>query len=256
LIDAHVHIDQYGNDLSKALEEIRDHEIRTWAVSMDIPSYQETRNIARSEPLILPSFGIHPWKASEYVNRLDELDKPLETTPAIGEIGLDRRFIKDDKQYPDQELIFNYQLHAAEQYGKLVNLHTSGAEKLILKYLQSRSLSEIIIHWYNGPMELIEDFLDLGAYFTIGVEVFDSDRIRSLASLLPEDRILTETDNPNGWEWLHGKRGFPHLIEFVEMEIASIRNMKYEDFSELVSSNFDDLLISADLTDFTSTDDD
>lgn len=254
MIDSHVHIDQYGNDLPKALQQIRNLSIRTLAVSMDIPSYRKTRQIAEKVPLILPSFGIHPWKASEYADRLEELDEPLESAPAIGEIGLDQRFVENETKYPAQETVFRYQLDAAEQSGKLINLHTSGAEALTLEHMQTRSLPAIIIHWYNGPMELVENFLDLGAYFTIGVEVFQSERIRSIAAMLPEDRILTETDNPNGWEWLHGEPGFPNLIENVESEIAEIRNLSRPEFSKLISSNFDKLLFAGGLSEFNQTD--
>lgn len=250
MTDAHVHINEYGTNLPKALNQIRQLSIRTIAVSMDIPSYLETKRIANSEPFILPSFGIHPWKAPDYADRLDELDDLIKSAPAIGEIGLDHRFVENKNKYPAQELIFNYQLHSAEQFGKMVNLHTSGAEKLVLEYLQNRSLPAIVIHWYNGPMELVKDFLDLGAYFTIGVEIFDSDFIRTLASNLPEDRILTETDNPNGWEWLHGRIGFPNLIEFVEWEIAGIRKMPELEFSEIVSSNYKALLKAGGLSNF------
>lgn len=252
LIDAHLHIDQYGNDLPIALEQIRTLSICSLAVSMDIPSYHETVKIAKSEPLILPSFGIHPWNAPEYTNRLDEIDELLETAPAIGEIGLDHRFVEDKTKYQAQETVFRYQLEAAENFGKLINLHTSGAEDLILQHLKTRSLPAVIVHWYNGPMEIVKNFLDLGAYFTIGVEVFQSERIRKLASILPEDRILTETDNPNGWEWLHGEPGFPTLIENVESEIAEIRNLSRPYFSDFVSSNFKELLIASNLSQFCS----
>lgn len=252
MIDAHLHIDQYGNDLPIALEQIRTHSICSLAVSMDIPSYNETVKIAKSEPLILPSFGIHPWNAPEYMTRLDEIDEHMKSAPAIGEIGLDHRFVENETKYPAQEEVFRYQLDTAEDLGKLVNLHTSGAEELILEHLKTSSPPAIIIHWYNGPIELVNDFLDLGAYFTIGVEVFQSQKIRSLASMLPEDRILTETDNPNGWEWLNGEPGFPNLVKNVESEIAEIRNLSRPNFSEIVSSNFYALLFAGNLSEFCS----
>lgn len=253
MIDAHVHIDQYGNDLPKALRQIHELSIRTLAVSMDIPSFRKTQQIANSEPLILPSFGIHPWKATEYINRLDELDILLETAPAIGEIGLDRRWVEDEERYPAQETVFRYFLDVAEQSGKLINLHTSGAESLILEHLHSRSLPAVIIHWYNGPHDLIQDYLDLGAYFTIGVEVLRSKKIQQIASVLPEDRILTETDNPNGWEWLTDEKGFPNLIEAVESKIVEIRKVPRPHLSKKISSNFDDLLRAGGLSEFAST---
>lgn len=238
MIDAHTHIDQYGNDIPKALDQIRNLSIRSLAVSMDISSFRETQRIAKDEPLIIPSFGIHPWKAPEYVDRLDELAEPLEETKAIGEIGLCHRFVDDETQYPAQRTVFNYFLDAAEQSGKLINLHTSGAEAEILTSLSGRKLPAIIIHWYSGPMKLVEEYLDLGAYLTIGVEVLQSETIQTLAKNLPSDRILTETDNPSGWKWLNGEKRFPKLIDPVESKLAETRGLSKEILSEIVEANF------------------
>lgn len=238
MIDAHTHFDQYDDDLPKALDQIQNLSIQSLAVSMDIPSFRETQRIAKNEPLIIPSFGIHPWKAPEYVDRLDELAEPLEEALAIGEIGLDHRFVEDKNEYPAQQTVFNYFLDAAERTCKLINLHTSGAEVEILRCLQGRNLPAIIVHWYSGPMKYVQNYLELGAYFTIGVEVMQSKNIRTLASELPEDRILTETDNPSGWDWLNDEPGFPEIIESVESEIADIRSISRKEFSETVALNF------------------
>lgn len=238
MVDAHTHIDQYGGDLPKALDQIRQLSIHSLAVSMDIPSFRKTQSIAETEPLIIPSFGVHPWKAPEYMDRLDELAEPLEEAFAIGEIGLDHRFVEDESQYPSQRIVFDYFLDAAERTGKLINLHTSGAEEEILENLNGRNLPAIIVHWYSGPMKYVQKYLDLGAYFTIGVEVLQSKKIQKLAKELPLERILTETDNPSGWEWLKGETGFPELIESVELKVADIRGESSNSFSETVTSNF------------------
>lgn len=247
MIDAHTHIDQYGDDLPKALDQIRNLSIRTLAVSMDIPSFRETQRIAESEPLIIPSFGIHPWKAPEYVNRLEELMEPLEEAEAIGEIGLCHRFVENESEYSAQRTVFNYFLDEAERTGKLINLHTSGAETEILACLKARNLPAMIVHWYSGPIKYVQDYLDLGVFFTIGVEVLQSEKIRELAKELPEDRILTETDNPSGWEWLNGRKGFPELIKSVESEIATVRGTSKEALSEKLASNFDRVLKAGNL---------
>lgn len=238
MIDAHTHIDQYGDDLPKALDQIRSMSIHTLAVSMDIPSFRKTQRIAESESLIIPTFGIHPWKAPEYVNRLDELNEPLRAAEAIGEIGLCHRFVDDETQYPAQRIVFNYLLDAAERTGKLINLHTSGAEAEVLDCLKNRNLPAVIVHWYSGPVKYIQKYLEVGAYFTIGVEVLQSKSIRTLAAELPEERILTETDNPTGWKWLKDEIGFPELIDSVESEIADIRGIFRKELSETVAANF------------------
>ena len=75
LIDAHVHLDKYGDLLDQALSEIDEQRIFTVATAMDVPSYLELQKIAERSPFILPTFGIHPRRAAEYVDRLPELGR-------------------------------------------------------------------------------------------------------------------------------------------------------------------------------------
>jgi len=247
MTDAHTHIDQYADDLPKALEQIRKLGIQSLSVSMDIPSFRKTQRIAETEPLVLPSFGIYPWNAPEYVDRLEDLEQPIEEANILGEIGLCHRFVEDETQYPSQKTVFNYFLDHAEQTGKLINLHTSGAEGEILESIKKRNLPAVIIHWYNGPVKYIQRYLSLGAYFTIGVEVLQSKKIQALAKDLPINRILTETDNPTGWEWLNDEKGFPYLIELVESKLAEIRSVSREKLTEQVAANFRSVLKKSDI---------
>src|SRR5690625_5900321 len=60
--------------------------------------------------------------------------------------------------------------------------------------------------------------------FTIGADIETSEKSRKLARDLPENRLLTETDNPGGWKWLYGDTGFPVLIDTVEAELARVRD--------------------------------
>jgi len=238
LIDAHAHLDKYGADLPRALAQIRGLPARTLAVSMDLESFRATQAIAAEEPLILPSFGVHPWEAPRYADNLDVLAGPLAEAVLFGEIGLDHRFIKDEHLYPAQNTVFAHFLDAAERTRRLVNLHTTGAEADVLASLQKRSLPAVIVHWYSGPPHLIDAFLELGAYFTVGVEVLRSKKMRALAARLPADRILTETDNPGGWEWMTKEVGFPELIARVEENAAAARRCPREELSAMVEENF------------------
>ena len=242
MIDAHAHLDKYGDALPKALGQIRDLSILTVAVSMDVDSYEVTRSIADGEPLILPSFGIHPWEAGRYRERLRSLDSFLDSAPLIGEIGLDRYFVRDSERYPSQDAVFAHCLDSAEGQGKVVNIHTTGAEAAVLEHLKPRSLKGVIIHWYSGPLELVKDFLDLGAFFTIGVEVLCSPHIQELAGAIPVDRLLTETDNPGGWEWMEGEAVFPELLSRVESVVASIRGLERGHLTRQVEENMSRLL--------------
>ena len=242
MVDAHAHLDRYGDDLPRALDQIRAMGIRTIGVSMDVDSFRRTRRIAEDEPLVLASFGVHPWEAPRYASDLSVLAAPLEEASLLGEIGLDRRFVTEEDRYPLQEKVFEHFLDAAEASGRPVNLHTAGAEPEVLSALERRALPAVIVHWYSGPPELVDRFLDRGAYFTVGVEVLRSERIARLGARLPEDRILTETDNPGGWSWMTGEAGFPELLARVEERVAKVRGVPRNRLSARVEENFRDLL--------------
>jgi TatD DNase family protein len=240
LIDAHVHLDRYGDLLDQALKEIEENRIFTVATAMDAPSYFALQEIARRSDLVLPTFGIHPRRAAEYANRLPEVSRLIESSPAIGEIGLDFHWVKDTSTYPAQKKVLEYFIAAAREQKKFVNLHTKAGEKEILGLLEKYDVKRAIIHWYSGPMEILRAMIDFGCYFTIGVEVQFSDYIKSIAKTVPEHLLLTETDNPGALKWLkkNDEVGMPTAIKKVVEAIAKLRQSTPEEIESLVQTNF------------------
>ncbi len=238
LIDAHAHLDKYGEYLAAALEEIEQHRMFTWAVSMDLPSYRRNLEIATRCGLVLPTFGIHPRRAPDYASRLAELSPWIEQSPAIGEIGLDFHWVGDSSQYPAQRKVCEYFLAAAREQKKIVNLHIKGAEKEVLDLLERYDIARAIVHWYSGPLDILRALADYGAYFTLGVEILTSEEIRHIARAVPLDRILTETDNPGGLKWLNGTLGTPKIILEVIDQIAAVKQETARAIVRAVEENF------------------
>jgi TatD DNase family protein len=238
LIDAHVHIDKYGEDLNRALQEIRAHEVFTIAVAMDVPSYRRSLEISDECSLVLPTFGIHPRRAPEYVDRLSELNPFIEQSPAIGEIGLDFHWVKESSQYPAQLKVLEYFLAAAREQSKMVNLHTKGAEQKILNLLERYDIQRAIVHWYSGPLDILRALVQFGAYFTVGVEVSYSETIQAIAREIPDHLLLTETDNPGGLKWLKGVAGMPKDVQNVLNAVARVRKTSPETMAQTIHANF------------------
>ncbi|HSE89142.1 MAG TPA: TatD family hydrolase [Candidatus Binatia bacterium] len=238
LIDAHVHLDKYGTNLNAALQEIRTHDVFNIAVAMDVPSYKRSLEIGDECDLVLPTFGIHPRRAPEYVDCLSELSPLIEQSPAIGEIGLDFHWVKDSSQYPAQLKVLEYFLAAAREQKKIVNLHTKGAEKQILNLLERYDIERAIVHWYSGPMDILRALIQFGAYLTVGVEVSYSETIQAIAREIPDHLLLTETDNPGGLKWLKGVVGMPKDVQSVIDVIARVRKSSPELVSQTVHRNF------------------
>jgi len=242
LIDAHAHIHEYADGLTEAINQINQHRILTLAVSMDVPSYLRTIEIARSCTYLIPTFGIHPWKAEQYKENLYELDGYLKQTPLIGEAGLDFHWVEDKELYPGQIAVFEYECSWSQRLSKPTNLHTKGAEREVLKTLQRFNISKSINHWYSGPLSLIESYLAIGCYFTVGVEILTSGTIQKIAEVIPIDRLLLETDNPGGYEWVGKEIGMPAVLLEILAKVSKIKRMGTVELENKLSENWSDFV--------------
>ena len=237
LIDAHSHLDRYGDALEAALGEISQHRIFTISNSMDLPSYKRNLEISEMCEFILPTFGVHPWMASEYVDGLEDLNDAIEESPMLGEIGLDYFFVKDPSEYPAQRKVLEFFLSSAVKQDKIVSLHTKGAEKDVLGLLNRYGIQRAIIHWYSGTLDVFRELVAMGMYFSIGAEVLYSEHIQAIAREVPSDRLLTETDNPGGPKGLIGKIGMPALLIEVIKGLAEVRSTEKQTIMQMVQRN-------------------
>lgn len=240
-IDTHAHLDRYNlvDDcaLDAALAEIERQRILTISNSMDLPSYRRNLEIGERCELVIPTFGVHPWNAPEYVDRLQDLRSAIEQSPMIGEIGLDHYFVQDASAYPAQRQVFEYFLSAARDQNKIVNVHTKGAEEEVLALLVRYDISRVIVHWYSGPLDIFRELAARGATFTVGIEVLHSAHIQALAREIPPGQLLTETDNPGGPMGFIGQPGMPALVEDVVRGIAEARETTVEAVVRTVQTN-------------------
>ncbi len=250
LIDAHAHLDRYAESLAPALEEIERHRIVTLSNAMDLPSYSRVQEIAARCRLVIPAFGVHPWNAPQYADRLDELRHTVRECVMVGEIGLDYHWVKDAAAYPAQRRVFEFFLRVAAEDHKAVSLHTKGAEEEVERLVLQYGIDRAIVHWYSGPLDTFRRLVEAGAYFTVGVEVMYSAHIREIARELPAELLLTETDNPGGLKWLQGRAGMPSALLDVVAALAELRQTTAQNIEEMVEANFrrlisEDVLLSA-----------
>jgi TatD DNase family protein len=156
----------------------------------------------------------------------------------IGEIGLDYHWVADRDAFPAQRAVFTFFLEAARAQGKIVNLHTKGAEAEVLHLLRRHQIERAIVHWYSGPLDIADALVQRGALFTIGVEVHSSPPIQELARRLPPAQLLSETDNPGGLEWLTGEIGMPAHLAGVVAELARLRGVGDAEMRQTIRDNF------------------
>jgi TatD DNase family protein len=173
-------------------------------------------SLAAAHPVILPSFGLHPWDAG---NRSPAWQKKLLTQldanprAAIGEIGLDRWIVNrakpDDprlaglRRAPIEEQleVFLWQFALAAERNLPAAIHCVDAHGLLHDSLRSakRPARGFLLHSYGGSEEMAASFAKLGAYFSFNANFLDARRarLRDVYAAIPADRLLVETDAPS-----------------------------------------------------------
>ena len=78
-----------------------------------------------------------------------------------------------------------------------MSIHSRGAVSLVLDHLEIQRESGVpVMHWFSGTPWELERAVELGCWFSVGPAMLQSERGRHLTSMMPRDRVLTETDGP------------------------------------------------------------
>lgn len=223
-VDFHTHLDWYQNQQELKLQ-LQAFTGIIVAASVDANSYKANiklaEQFANSSVRIIPTFGIHPEKAAEAPGNLSELDDFCVSSPLIGEIGMDFCWYKNVPAL-QQEKVFRYFLEHCHNYKKHCVIHTKDAEEQICRILEEYPNAKPIVHWYDGPEDVYQEFIKRGYYQTFGCETSRSEHIQKLLKQTPERLILAETDNPTAEPWLGGTDSSVQLISRIYSDIAKV----------------------------------
>ena len=161
---------------------------------------------------------------------------------AWGEIGLDYHYSPETRNA--QRRLFAEQLEEARRRNLPVVVHTREADDDTLGLLREIP-SRGIIHCFTGTPDAARRFLDLGFYISIsGIVTFRAaDNVRESALVVPDDRILLETDSPFlAPVPLRGRPNEPAFVRHVCEFLAALRKMPAEAFAELTFANAEAVL--------------
>lgn len=174
----------------------------------------------------------------------DQLDLPstisdLDLAPAvaIGEIGLDYHYSPETRT--QQRELFASQLEIARVRDLPVVIHTREAWEdtlVMLKEIPSRG----IIHSFTGTPEEAKSYLDLGFFISFsGIVTFKkADNVRASVKVVPDDRILIETDSPYlAPVPMRGQANEPAFVRHTCEFLAKFRGMNAEEFAALTFAN-------------------
>ncbi len=184
-IDAHAHI-----DVLIAPHELDILGAAVLAVTRTVDEWRQVRR--RRDEMTLWGLGCHPALASAITSfDLDEFAEALASAAFVGEVGLDRR---SRVALTRQAEVFTGVLKAVQQTPRPVSIHSTGTTTAVVELLESHPIETPILHWWRGTPRDTARAVELGCLFSLNGHEATSPKA---VSLIPLDRVLTETDFPH-----------------------------------------------------------
>lgn len=229
-LDTHAHVDP-GIDAS----ELRKLGAFIFVMTRSLEEFEAVRS--RSDLRALWGVGVHPGLVrAQRAFTVERFRQQIQDTPLVGEVGLD-----GSSRVPIelQTTTFRNVLEELQRRPRIVSVHSSGAHLRVLRELHRTPVEGVILHWWTGGVEVTEEAVRLGCYFSLPPAMMSSEEtIRAI----PPHRLLTETDHPYGDRRTRGAK--PGRVSEVEQNLADLRGIEsrvqrievWANFSKLVDA--------------------
>lgn len=251
IIDTHCHIYKSEcEDAEDIINECQKNNIILILNGIDKKSNEEVLKLASKYECVYAAIGYD----HSVVDKITDddiflLEKQLSSKKvvAIGEIGLDYYWKKDNKE--KQKQLFRKMLNLAKKYNLPVIVHAREALQDTYDILKEYNLKGSM-HCYSGSASMAKDFTKLGFYIGIDgpITYKNNKKQQSVVKEIDEHYILVETDSPYlPPETKRGQKNTPLNLIYIIEKIASIKNISVENAKILTSENAKRLFNMGDL---------
>lgn len=255
IFETHAHYDDdaFDADRDELLGSMTANGIG-WIVNAcaSIESLKATAAMMEKYPFVYGAFGIHPDDAEKMTEAtLDEIRKlaKLPKAVAIGEIGLDYYWHKEESEHELQKKMFRAQMEIAREEKLPFMIHSREAAKDtldIVKDCMSEPMYGGIIHCFSYGKEMAREYLNMGLYLGIGgvVTFKNAKKLKEVVEYAPLSQIVLETDSPYlSPEPNRGKRNSSLNLPYVAKMIAEIKGITAEEVIKATADNAERLLL-------------
>ena len=216
-VDVHAHLvhEQFAGEEREVLARAQKAGLAYVIVNgLDPESNDATLQLCEGVKNLLPAMGIYPvdaiateiaafggWEHDfpppmpfDVEAEIRKIDAHAEALVAIGEIGLDRYWVK--RHWERQEEVFRALIEVAQKHDKPIIIHSRKAEMRTFEVLQEMGVKRADFHCFGGKLKLAQKIAEAGYYLSIPPVVERAESFQRMAEKLPLSQLLTETDCP------------------------------------------------------------
>ena len=249
LIDTHSHINMIENlSIEEILKNAAENNVKKIIVpAAEANDIEVVFELSQKYENVYCYLGIHPSEAKDWNDNIEKKIRTLaksQKVVGIGEIGLDYYW---DKSFVDlQKEVFIKQIEIANELNLPVNVHDRDAHRDTFDILKEHNKnSKVIMHCFSGSPEFANECIKEGWFIALGgvVTFKNAKKMKEVASLIPPDKLLLETDAPYLTPVPHrGEENQPAYVKFVAEEIAGLRGITFEEVAQITTQNAEKIL--------------
>jgi TatD DNase family protein len=245
-IDSHAHLADAAFDVDRdeVIARARDAGATTIvAIGESIAAADRAAGIAAKYPrYVYHTAGIHPHDAADFDDGRDTQAIRRHVAAgavAVGECGLDYHY--DHSPRDAQRHVFESQLRLAAELHRPVVVHSREADADMTAMIDTaaRAGARGVLHCFTGPHAVAEVALSAGWYVSFsGIVTFKKWDDLALLRLVPDDRLLVESDSPYlAPVPFRGKRNEPAFVRQTIERLASVRGTTSDALAEVTANN-------------------
>lgn len=250
IFDTHAHYDdeRFSADVGELLSSFPENGVTgVITCGVNVPTSRTAIDIAERYSFVWAAVGFHGLNTedltADYIGDIKAIAENKRVV-AIGEIGLDYHYEKESRE--KQLEVFEKQIILANELDLPVIVHDREAHEDTLNILKKHK-PRGVVHCFSGSAEMAKEVLKLGMYIGLGGAVTFKNAVKpvEVARMLPDDRLLLETDAPYMTPVpFRGKRCTSLHIPYTAERIAEIRNTTAQDILNLTDKNARELFFA------------
>lgn len=246
---AHYNDEKFDEDREQIIQETYKSGISKFIVAgYNIESSKKAIELSNKYEFMYSICGISPndipqseeklWKDIEEISKIIKQNNNKKLV-AIGEIGLDYYWEKENKELQKQAFIV--QIKLANELNLPIVIHSRDASVDTIQILKDNPVNKKgIFHCCQLNQELVRQALELGFYISFAgpITFKNSKNAPDVVKMVPLEKILIETDSPYlSPEPNRGKRNDSRNVKYVAEKIAEIRDTSIGEIAKITYEN-------------------
>lgn len=254
LFDSHCHLDdeRFEEDREEIIEKIKESGVtKLVSAGYSIEGSRKGVELSKKYEFIYTTCGLSPndipqteeelWKDIDKIKKLVKENLEYKKIVAIGEIGLDYYWEKDNERRELQKKAFVKQIELANDFNLPIVIHTRDAVMDTIEILKKNKVNKKgVFHCCPLNRELVKEALKLDFYISFAgpVTFKNSKNANEIIKMVPNDKILIETDSPYlSPEPLRGKRNDSRNVKYIAQKIAEVKELSINEVAEFTNQN-------------------